>query len=153
MKKLRVPIQNSVIVCEYSWGFVLTKFRCIKLTVTLVTTSNGFKFYPWHAEHFHSWWNFLDISVIVRLNLQSNFRTHYFLDYTIPKHSFPARSLKISSLICDFMRQNFGLCLSFRIQWRALQFRAQCFEENTMIFLCVNLQLSNLISCRKNSKA
>ena len=52
-------MQNSVIVCEYSmfresegdfqnsWGFVLTKFRSIKLTVTLVTTSNGFKFYAW----------------------------------------------------------------------------------------------------------
>ena len=182
LKKLRVPIHNSVNrlwildVSGIPRRFPITEtLSLINVELVLVLyspnlealnyskfppTSDGFKFYP--RKNFHSWWNFLDISVIVRLNLQNNFRTHYFLGYTIAKHSFPTRSLKISSLIGDYTPkltllkccQNFGLlCLSFRIQWRALEFRAQCFEENTEIFLCANLKLSKLISCRKNSKA
>ena len=148
MKKLRVLIHNSVnrlwtldvsgIPRRFpiSSGFVLTKFRSLKLQ-QFSLTSGGFKFYPW--KNFHSWWNFPDISVIVRLNLQSNFRTRYFLGTKFQNIAF------LLEVLLKFY-QNFALLcvLAFNEKLFTL---GNNFSKKIQRYFVV-LKLSQLITCR-----
>ena len=157
LNKLRVPIHNSVNrlwIFDVSWNpkaiskIVLTgstvNFRLRRVTVSNFTGENTFtalnqytlmKFSRYFSTCLLDW-IYLPI-----------FKLIIFLGYTISKHSFCTRSLKIPSLIGDLANapkrklvkfcQNFSLlCVSF--QWvRALQIRAQFLAENTEIFHCV----------------